>query len=501
MLPAAVVPAAVCGVGLMLYNWLRFQSVFEFGLRYQLAGESLLHLRPIQPGLLWPHLHEYLFGAGVWSGYFPFFENSPTLPYGFLRYLVWGWLAPFAFLRVTRPAQPAGSGLRGFSAVVLAVVLGNLLLLGSYFYTVERYACDFTSTWLLLSGIGGLALSQRAYQRGRRWYASVGGIMAGLAVASLLAGLAVFASQAPRQGPLLALARAANWPRSVWRQVRGQEEGALRLTLELDRVSPAGLSVPLFETGRSAAERDWLQLDLLPDHRARVSFHHAGLPGFPGTPFQIPANGRLVIDARCGSLLPPFDHPAFAGWSRDDYEAARRDLQVSVNGVECLRGLVYCFDSSPDDLTVGRLAWAADGVAAQFPGRILGIAHRPPERVPSAPSALRSRRPVTLTLRLPLHHGPGGDPILITGHGNRSDLLYCRYEGDGRIRFALDHFGGGGPQSQAFAPDPEQPHRLTVWMGSLAEPEGTSAVSSCNSMGAPSSTRRRGSIPATRERR
>jgi hypothetical protein len=478
VLPAAVLPAAACGMGLMFYNWLRFQSPFEFGLRYQLAGESLLLLRPIQPRLLLPHLRDYLFGAGVWSGYFPFFNGPAGQPYGFLRYLPWGCLALGAFLPGVRSSGLGGYGRGSFIGAVLAVVLGNLLLLASYFYTVDRYACDFTTTWLLLSGIGALALSQGAVRLGGR--SGARGLLGMLAIGSLAMGLAVFAAHAPKEGLLLALARAANWPGSAWRRGHGREDGPLRVTLQLDRVPPSGVSEPVFETGRTPGQRDWLQLDYLPDHRARVSFHHTGLPVFPGEAFALPGDGRLVIEACCGSLLPPFDDPAFSGWSRDDYQVAKRDLKVSINGTERLRGLVYCFETSPSDLRVGQLAWPADGVALKFSGRILAVARQKPYRVPLPPSALRSRRPVTLTLRLPAQHGPGGDPILVTGYGVHSDLVYCRYEGDGRIRFALDHFGGGGPQSEAFAADPSQRHRLTLWMGSLAEPNAGVVPSSAS---------------------
>jgi hypothetical protein len=59
---------------------------------------------------------------------------------------------------------------------------------------------------------------------------------------------------------------------------------------------------------------------------------------------------------------------------------------------------------------------------------------------------------------------------LVTGQGTASDLLYSIYDGHGRIRFALDHFGYGGPQSEWVPYDPLRPHALTVWMGSLARP-------------------------------
>ena len=38
LLVAALLPLALCGLGLMLYNYLRFDNPFEFGQRYQLAA-------------------------------------------------------------------------------------------------------------------------------------------------------------------------------------------------------------------------------------------------------------------------------------------------------------------------------------------------------------------------------------------------------------------------------------------------------------------------------
>jgi hypothetical protein len=233
---------------------------------------------------------------------------------------------------------------------------------------------------------------------------------------------------------------------------------------------------PLFETGRGASERDWLQLDYLPGDRARVVFVHAGMGGLLGEPFQLPLNRRLVVEARCGSLLPPFDYPVFSGWTPDEFARARRDVQVKINGIERLRAVVDCYATSPSDLTVGHLNWPTGGVAMQFSGRVLSEERLPLIGRPAPLPRLTEPKPIAFSLLLPTQHNAGGDPILVTGRGSASDLLYGFFDGHGRIRFALDHYGFGGPRSEFVPYDPLRLHRLTVWMGSLAAAEPSVGV-------------------------
>ena len=42
-LAVLILPIAICGIGLAWYNWARFGSVFEFGLRYQLTSTDYLN--------------------------------------------------------------------------------------------------------------------------------------------------------------------------------------------------------------------------------------------------------------------------------------------------------------------------------------------------------------------------------------------------------------------------------------------------------------------------
>jgi hypothetical protein len=465
-LAVAALPAAACGGGLLWYNWLRFHSPFEFGMRYQLAGETFLNLKPIQLRNIWPHLGYYLFGHGFWSAYFPFFSAPSGQPYGFMRYTLWAWLAPIALLSA-QSGEPAGTRRRAFTWALLAAVVGNLLLLMSFFGHTDRYPGEFACSWLLLSGVGALTLSQRATRRDSRRASNR--VLGVLALASVGTALAALVAYAPRHIPLLSLARVANWPRYAWRSIRHENDGALRLELVLGHAR-TDIAEPVFATGRNEGERDWLEVNFLPGNRAQMAFFHAGLPGLLGDPFAIPVDRRLIVEARCGSLLPPFDYPAFSGWTRDEFATVKNDLQVRVNGVERLRAVVACYDTAPGNLSLGQMPWPTGGVANRVSGRFVGVERLPLDPKPAPLPPLQFPAPVELGLRLPAQHEAGGDPILVTGHDGQSDLLTCFYDGRGRIRFALDHYGDGGPKSDWMTYDPAQLHHLTVWMGALADP-------------------------------
>jgi hypothetical protein len=290
ILPAAALPAAACGMGLMLYNWMRFGSVFEFGMRYALAGRNALNVELFHSRYLLPSLVTYLFNPGAWSAYFPFFSAPAGQPYGFLRYTPWLWLAPLAFLPEpwVRPAE-GSEGIRGFVFMLVVMIGGNLLLLAAFLGTNERYGCDFAPAWLLLGGVGGLALSQRATRAA--WRRAVGGGLGMMAAISVFTALAVFVVHAPQERWLLAFGRLANWPGYALRQAEGKGDGALRVTLEVPQTPRSDVGDPVFETGLNGGECDWLQLE--PSGAGCLSpCGPAGITGGSLYPSARPAAGR-----------------------------------------------------------------------------------------------------------------------------------------------------------------------------------------------------------------
>ena len=85
MLAAATVPITLIGLGLMLYNELRFDNPLEFGWHYQLAGEQHVTRQLFNPHYLWFNFRVYLLKPARWSSRFPFVCEIalPPVPAGY----------------------------------------------------------------------------------------------------------------------------------------------------------------------------------------------------------------------------------------------------------------------------------------------------------------------------------------------------------------------------------------------------------------------------------
>ena len=461
-LVATFLPAMACGVGLALYNYLRFGSFSEFGMHYQLAGEDVRNLQLLRLDHIGVNGLEYLFRAGAWQRYFPFFVAPTAKPYGFLRYAPWCCLM---FLVLRARDLRLDRRLALLTATIGCGVAANFLLLSGYLGTTDRYPSDFLPAALLLGGIGALALTDRVASQPwvRRLLAP---LLLALGLFSTLVGLAVFAGRTPREDALRPLARLINRPTSHWERTSGIELGDERLELEL----PAGkenTTEPLLETGSAPDRRDRVEIHYLADNTAQISLFHAGIGVLDGKIFSIPPSRRVAVEVRAGSLLPPFSHPFFASWTKDEYDAASREVRIVVNGAETFHAALLCYPSPPQDVRVGRVGWLGDGVAGPFSGRVLGAVRLPLTR-PVLPPLLHERRPIDLEVLFPVDHPSGTEPLLVTGSGDKSDMLSCTYDGAGRLHFTSDHFGYGGTRGEVVSFDPLRSHHLVLWMGSLA---------------------------------
>jgi tetratricopeptide (TPR) repeat protein len=184
---AVVVPIALIGLGLMLYNAVRFDSPFEFGGRYQLGGVRLLTRQLFGLRYLWFNFQLYFLKPACWSGRFPFVHDvtlppAPAgnigvdKPFGALTNIPLVWLALGAPLAWRGRSVEARSTLCGFlAAVVLLFGIGSLTL-GLFFYCAGRHEMEFLPALVLLAVIGILSAERTlaptsAGQTGRRlWW-------------------------------------------------------------------------------------------------------------------------------------------------------------------------------------------------------------------------------------------------------------------------------------------------------------------------------------------
>src|SRR5206468_3305949 len=73
----------------------------------------------------------------------------------------------------------------------------------------------------------------------------------------------------------------------------------------------------------------------------------------------------------------PSDHPLFAAWSAAEIAAARRKLEISVDGRVVLSAALQCYPSRPWDLQVGITGFDSDSARPRFSGRVLALEKMP----------------------------------------------------------------------------------------------------------------------------
>ncbi|MGA2605200.1 MAG: hypothetical protein ABSG14_13315, partial [Verrucomicrobiia bacterium] len=154
LLLAAAGPIAFIGLGLMVYNLLRFDSPFEFGFRYQLAGDRQVGLQVFSLRYLWFNFRVYFLAPARWSCRFPFVHDI-SVPasavghgpieqtFGVLTSVPLVWLALAVPLAWRSRSVEARSILHGLLAAVVMLFGISALTLGFCCYTVGRYEVEF----------------------------------------------------------------------------------------------------------------------------------------------------------------------------------------------------------------------------------------------------------------------------------------------------------------------------------------------------------------------
>jgi tetratricopeptide (TPR) repeat protein len=171
LLLAAMGPIILIGLGLMLYNALRFDNPLEFGQHYQLSGQRQVTLRFFSLDYLWFNFRVYFLEPARWGAHFPFVHKiavphpppghgGEETPFGVLTNIPLVWLALAAPLAWQNRSGQAGTSLRWF--MMAAVVLLGICTatLGVFCGANLRYEVEFLPTLVLLAAIGILSLER-----------------------------------------------------------------------------------------------------------------------------------------------------------------------------------------------------------------------------------------------------------------------------------------------------------------------------------------------------
>ncbi|HTR41147.1 MAG TPA: tetratricopeptide repeat protein [Pseudomonadales bacterium] len=184
---AAIVPITLIGLGLMLYNYLRFDSPSEFGWHYQLTSFQNHGAQQFSLSYFWFNFRFYFFQPMAWTGPFPFLEplQQSPLPTGYngIEGGYGGILAdyPIAWLALAAPLAWKGraegeiSDLRWFAAAIFLFFLASVLTLCLFFAAGSGYLADFLPALMLLAAVGIFGLDRSlASLPVWRWVARIG---------------------------------------------------------------------------------------------------------------------------------------------------------------------------------------------------------------------------------------------------------------------------------------------------------------------------------------
>ena len=274
LLIAATVPMTLIGVGLMGYNLLRFDSPFEFGARYQLAGEQQLTRQFFSLRYLWFNFRIYFLEPVRWSGRFPFVHEAtlPLLPsghgvvehaFGVLTNVPLVWLALAAPLAWRGRSGQARSALRWF-VMAVALLFGTCALtVGLFWSAMIRYEVEFLPALVLLAvvGIFGLERTLADWLAWKRTGRCVWVLLLGFSVAfNLLASVGYLAETENEVG------RALEQSGRV-REAIGHYEDALRIKPDY-ALAHYNIGMALLRLGRQqeAVEHSQQALRLKPDY-------------------------------------------------------------------------------------------------------------------------------------------------------------------------------------------------------------------------------------------
>lgn len=454
---AATLPIAAIGAALAWYNYARFGNVTEFGVRYILSGVYEAKIEHFRLRYFGWNLRAYLFAPGEWGRYFPFFHERPFSaalpkqhygidhPFGLLTHVPLMWLALFAWLNPRAMAVGApGAALRALRWILAWMSITMALVLFCFYAAMGRYLGDIAPFSGLLGVMGLLAGADVIVDRGglrRVFISSLMGLITLVSIAEVGCFSAQLYSQWRTSAPAsyAVFSRWANLPVYVWERISPPPVGALNLRLRLPSAPRQGRSETLVSTGWGT-ETDRVGVNYLENGRVEFEYEHRGAPAFRSGPIEM-AGGDHTIGVTMGALFQS------AVADRDVakiHDPLRRWLQVTVDSTVVLERSQRFYPASAGALRIGG---KGDAV---FSGTIWDVARESvqvtQQRVALSPGLSLVKPPVggsewILRLRLGAARAGAKEPLVVIGETGKADFLIIEYLADGRVRFALDHWG------------------------------------------------------------
>lgn len=483
----AAVPLAVIGALLAWHNYARFGDPWEFGQRYQLASRDELHMTHFALRYVPFNAWLYFWAPAQWTPCFPFLNGiaAPAGPaghggfenvYGVLTNLPLAWFALAAPLALRR-REPAERVRLAMWLLAVALAGGASATLLLFFFGANgRYLLDFAPAWMLLAGVGGLAVD-REVRDGRPWWRWsartlwVGAVVfsAGFAVLFSLTTTDIFPKNNPRG--YRALARRLNQLAAGVERIAGVRHGPVELTVRLPtKAGRPGERHALLVVGQ-APQRSGVFVQYGERGRVQLGFAQEGGGAQLSRPLDLDATQPQRVRVALGSFWPPDAHPLLRGVPEGEIARLRQAVEITVNDEMVLEG----------QARIGPVGTTAVQVTPQFDDQALG--HRFTGEVLAVK---RDARPGVATeppadcvrLRVALAPSTVEQPLASIGAAGREARLVFQRLADGTGRFG---WHGAGTAPRASAPvllADTQVHELLIKVArpAVAEPAAKGAL-------------------------
>jgi len=450
---AAVLPVALVGALVALYNHQRFGNPLEFGVRYILSGVYESKVEHFSLRYLPWNLGAYFWAPASWSRYFPFVASLPLdwarpaqhfgmdFPFGLLRHLPLLWFLPVIPLLFAFRSPHAGAGkLRRLLLVLVWVGASVAAFLLCFYAAMLRYVGDFAPWLCLLSVIGGMAWADGCSRKGLRLAGSLPPVLAGAFTAGLVALFSLQAYGRLSQynpGLYSRLGDLANRPVFLAERAIGASPfGALLLRVRFPSVVRPGAE----ETLVSDSGGSRLLLRYPEPGRGVFVFAREGQPERTGEVFELGTSQEHRLRLLLGSLLAPEGRPEFAPLSPSQRRHLFRTVRVELDG----RPLLSLRQGTGEGIASGLHAGSGG-----FSGEVLECHREPFVAAPDgavASQSSRTRTPdaggwVRFDARFVAGKVGSREPLLVSGDSGRGDFLLVEFLAGGRFRLLYDHWG------------------------------------------------------------
>ncbi len=475
---AVVLPLGLIVGGLLLYNYARFDNPFEFGQKYQLAGNRQVDSQLVSFRFFRTNFYLNFLAPAQIERYFPFFQlvrgypgvrpvdyGGAEDPYGVLPNMPVAWLAllaPVWWMLGFRRERALGGWLLIFGLTFFALAAAVMC----FAWSANRYMVDFIPDLLLVAMLGLLMVSRRA-ESSRPWR-----ILGRIGVVAAVAYTAVFnllvtiqhndLFKSYRPETFAVLADWFNQPAKWWERNHAPPYGPVELTVKFPR-DQLGKAEPLMVTGVSY-KSDFLYVLYYPNtHQVRLAFAHTGGRQLLSQFIPVDYGRPHRIGIAAGSLYPLAANPFFSGWSKADVQAAKRTLCVTLDGVPYLTAESEFYETSPGFVTFGQNN-VSDYIERKFTGEMREVRRQP---LAPAINGFSGGNFVRLGLELPRQAAGRREPLVVTGAADQQDLFFITYISDEIVRFGLHHAGAEPLLSPPVAIKPGDLQVLEASLGSF----------------------------------